>query len=358
MTGREQTIAVAMSGGVDSSVTACLLREQGFSVHGVFMALAQPDLAAQVERVRRVATQLDLPLDIIDLKEVFEQQVLGYFTEAYRAGRTPNPCMICNPMVKFGRLLDEVTARGFARMATGHYARLLATESGSIRLLKGVDAGKDQSYFLARLAQSQLTRLVFPLGEHEKRHVYELAARFGIAGVHGQESQDVCFLQETSVAEYLATRGVKDRPGPVVTRSGERLGVHHGVHHFTIGQRRGLGIPDATPWYVVGLDAARNAVLVGKQEELFSQRLVADRVCWTQEEAEALPARFEVRIRYRGLPSAAEVRLVGSDRVEIVFDAPQRAVTPGQFAVFYRGDVVVGSAEIEAPSVIPDRPNQ
>lgn len=346
MSGREKKIAVAMSGGVDSSVTACLLREEGFQVGGVFMALAQPDLDSQVDRVRRVADQVGIPLEVIDLSADFEREVLCYFAESYRLGRTPNPCMVCNPQVKFGRLLDEAAARGFTHLATGHYARLEHDAAGRTRLMKGADPGKDQSYFLARLGQRQLSRLLFPLGGFLKSEVYGLAARFGIAGVHGQESQDVCFLKDATVAGFLAGRGVPDSPGPVLNEEGETVGRHLGLHHFTIGQRRGLGIPDATPYYVLALDPARNAVVVGKKEGLFSSRLFAKNPCWTQEEAPSLPARFDVRIRYRGQPAPAWARPAGAERIEIVFDEPQRAVTPGQFAVLYLGDEVAGAAEI------------
>ena len=340
-----KTAAVAMSGGVDSSVVAALLKEQGYAVRGVFMAFGQPDLEAHIERVRKVAAALAVQVDIIDVEEVFRAKVLDYFCAAYLAGRTPNPCVVCNPNVKFGRLLAAAGELGADFLATGHYARL-ERDGDRVRLLKGVDPKKDQSYFLHRLRQEQLASLLFPLGEFTKDHVRELAAGFGIAGVHGSESQDVCFLQGTTVVSFLEAHRPVPKGGEIVRTDGAVLGRHHGIHRYTIGQRRGLGIPDATPYYVVGLDARHNRVLVGKDEELRQDRLHLRDVNWVAGVPSELPTRFMVKIRYRHDGAEAVVASEGEDRFAVSFDEPQRAVTPGQFAVFYVNDEVIGGGEI------------
>jgi len=334
-----------MSGGVDSSVVAALLKQEGFAVRGVFMAFGQPDLAAQVERVRKVAVALDVALDVVDVTEVFRATVLDYFRTAYLAGRTPNPCVICNPNVKFGRLLAAAMELGADFMATGHYARLERARE-RVRLLQGLDPKKDQSYFLHRLGQAQLASLLFPLGGYTKEYVRELAAGFGIAGVHGSESQDVCFLQGSTVVDFLETHGPTPPAGEIVRGDGTVLGRHHGIHRYTIGQRRGLGLPDATPYYVVGLDAGNNRVVVGKDEDLWRDALSLREVNWLAGKPPELPTRLLVKIRYRHGGASAIIAPAGDGRFSVRFDAPQRAVTPGQFAVFYDGDEVVGGGEI------------
>lgn len=338
-------MAVAMSGGVDSSVTAALLKQQGHMVRGVFMAFGQPGLDAQIERVGKVADALAVELTVVDVAEVFRSTVLDYFRASYLAGRTPNPCIVCNPNVKFGRLLAAAREMGCAAMATGHYARLDRL-GDRVRLLKGLDPNKDQSYFLHRLGQDQLAALLFPLGGFTKTQVRELAAGFGIAGVHGSESQDVCFLQGTTVAAFLEAAGTMPGGGEIVDGGGRVLGRHQGIHRYTIGQRRGLGLPDATPYYVVAIDGDRNRLVVGKNEELWREMLSLRSVKWVAGGPPSLPARLIVKIRYRHEGAPALVAPGQGERVAVRFDAPQRAVTPGQFAVFYDGDEVVGGGEI------------
>jgi len=343
-------VGVAMSGGVDSSVTAALLQEQGFEVHGFFMALAQPDLDLQIARVRNVADYLKISLTVVDLAGVFQQQVLDYCRTTYYRGRTPNPCMVCNATVKFGRLLEEIIAYGLDFQATGHYVRVVHESGGVSRLLKGVDPKKDQSYFLGRLQQRQITRLQTPLGEYTKARVYQLAEKMGLKGLHGRESQDVCFLQGLDMGTYLAKR--LDRPpepGPIVTRDNTIIGRHRGLVNFTVGQRRGLGIPDATPYYVLGLDVRQNRVIVGKKEDLLRDGLTVRNINWLAGTQPELPREFSVKIRYRHRAAAAIIdrAATGPDtRLDIRFYTPQGAITPGQFAVFYQGDEVIGSGEI------------
>lgn len=338
-------IAVAMSGGVDSTVTARLLARQGHEVQGLFMALSQPDLAAQVERVREVAGRLGVALTVVDLSQVFGRHVLDYFVRSYYQGRTPNPCVVCNPLVKCGSLLAEAEALGCEALATGHYVRRQVTGAG-YALLKGRDGGKDQSYFLCGLGQKELARLRFPLGELHKEEVYGLAEEFGFHDFRGRESQDVCFLKERTVQQFLEEYGgATPRPGQVVDLQGRVLGQHQGIHRYTVGQRRGLGIPAPEPLYVVGLDAPGNRVIVGGDAALWHQGLVVAEMNWLAGQPPPLPATLTVKIRYRHAGAAASVRL-GPSGYRIDFAALQRAITPGQFAVLYEGERLLGGGEI------------
>ncbi len=346
--GKEQvSVGVAMSGGVDSSVTAKLLQNMGYKVQGFFMALAQPDLEQQIERVKQVAGYLDIPLTVIDLAAEFKEEVLNYFTRSYFEGKTPNPCIICNPMIKFGRLQEKILAFGCSRMATGHYARILEQPDQTFHLFKGLDPGKDQSYFLHRLTQQQLAKTLFPLGDQIKKNVYKLAAELGISGLHGTESQDVCFLKNTDVGSFLArdTFAAKSA-GPIITLDGKEIGHHHGIHLYTIGQRKGLGIPDATPYYVVSLDPGKNAVVVGKKKDLYRYELTVGDVNWIAGQGPQLPAEFHTRIRYRHDGAIAQVEQLENGKYMVRFQKPQLAITPGQFAVFYKGEEVIGGGVI------------
>ncbi|MFA7383333.1 MAG: tRNA 2-thiouridine(34) synthase MnmA [Desulfurivibrionaceae bacterium] len=361
----QKKIVVAMSGGVDSSVAAALLQRQGAQVQGVFMALAQPDLAEQLRWVRSVADFLKIPLAVVDLAEPFRREVVDYFCASYFAGKTPNPCMVCNRAIKFGRLLDEVgKSLGAEFFATGHYARTSGDRATGYRLLKGVDPKKDQSYFLGLLTQAQLGRLCFPLGSFRKEEVYGLAAELGLTFRQTAESQDVCFLKaelsslpahtklipsgckNQPVVEFLAAHSPgQARPGPMLTLQGQELGRHGGIHQYTVGQRRGLGLPDATPWYVVGLDPRQNAVLLGKDADLWQHEALLAKVHWQSGQPPALPRVCEVKIRSRQPVCQAEI--VGYEGgVRLTFSEPQRAITPGQFAVFYECEAVLGCGEI------------
>jgi tRNA-specific 2-thiouridylase len=340
-----------MSGGVDSSVTAALLKKQGFGVHGFFMALSQPDLDQQIARVRKVADFLKIELTVVDLATEFQQQVLDYCTTTYFNGRTPNPCMVCNHRIKFGRLLEEITARDLDFQATGHYVRIVHTPGSTSRLLTGLDPQKEQSYFLGRLQQRQIARLQMPLGEYTKDRVYRLAEKIGLKGLHSKESQDVCFLQGSDLGTFLAQRyDQKPPPGDIVTSDNRILGRHRGLVNYTVGQRRGLGIPDATPFYVIGLNLKDNRVIVGKKDDLLRDELVVRNINWLAGKEPDLPLTLLVKIRYRHRGAEAIVDRIDAhgsdDMLRISFSEPQGAVTPGQFAVFYQDDEVVGSGEI------------
>lgn len=338
-------VAVAMSGGVDSTVTAALLQQAGAEVRGVFMLLGQPDQEAQVEKVRGLAERLGIGLEVVDLREEFQARVINYFRSGYFRGETPNPCVVCNRTIKLGILLEKVLAGGAEFLATGHYVRLHRAPDGVCHLRRGLDPGKDQSYFLCGLAPEQLRHMLFPLGEKHKSEVYELAAGLGLSFTPSQESQDVCFLKGRELGDFLAEAAPADSAGPVVTTAGCEVGRHNGIYHFTIGQRRGLGIPAHAPYYVVGLEAAGNRVVVGSNEELFRDRLWVPEVNWLAGAPE-LPTELAVQIRYRQRPVVACVSVAPGGGVEVVFADPQRAVTPGQFAAFYRGDELLGGGVI------------
>jgi len=334
---------VAMSGGVDSSVTAALLARRGYAVVGVFMRLGQVDADEQTTRARSIAGRLGVRLEVADLREAFQQQVLDYFSNSYLQGTTPNPCVVCNRTIKFGLLRAIGRQLGIEAMATGHYARTALALDGRVRLLSGLDARKDQSYFLCGLGQEHLAGVTFPLGETTKDEVYQVAASLGLSGLHSAESQDICFMQGRDLAGYFG--GLPPRPGDCVTRSGEVRGRHQGIFRYTVGQRRGLGIPDASPWYVIGLDPLRNLVVIGKEEDLWQDRLEIAAMHWVADCEPALPQTFMIKIRYRHQPAQALVSREG-DRYIVRFVEPQRAITPGQFAVLYLGDEVIGGGAI------------
>jgi len=335
-----RNIGIALSGGVDSTTAAALLLEQGFAVQGFFMLLL-PESEQQVGKVQQIADHLGIPLHLVDLRTQFQHQVISPFVAAYRQGLTPNPCILCNRLIKFDLLIEAMAAKGMEAMATGHYARV---EDG--RLCRGLDPGKDQSYFLCRLTAKQLSRLILPLGIWRKKDVFAQAQVMGFSHFkEGGESQDVCFLASQDLASFLTEQGLEARSGQIITKQGKVLGSHQGSWKYTVGQRRGLGLPDATPWYVTGLDATNNQVIVGKNEELFQCELRLADVQWQIEPAEQWQGRVQLRSRHQ----ATEARAVPIENSgwRVCFAEPQRAITPGQFAVLYEGDRVVGSGIIE-----------
>ncbi len=334
-----------MSGGVDSTACALLLRDH-YQVEGFFMHLAQPDFTAQEERVQSIAARLGIPLHVIDLRRPFAEKVLNYFSDSYFKGLTPNPCVICNREIKFGLFMHAMLASGMTAMATGHYARIQKTGT-AYRLYKGTDRKKDQSYFLSRLSREQLAKSIFPLGDRTKESTYHFVKEHGFDDFHGLESQDVCFLANNEIGNFLEDRasGI-DTVGPIISTSGKRLGSHRGLFRYTIGQRRGLGIAFESPLYVVGLDVAANAVIVGGNQELLRDRILAEKFHWLAGSAPDKDKLYTVRIRYSHPGSIAKLALHADGSGEILFDAPQRAITPGQFAVVYDESQLLGSGII------------
>jgi tRNA-specific 2-thiouridylase len=358
----KMTVVVAMSGGVDSSVAAALLKERGFHVIGVTMNLfSLPKEVCLSEELRsccgrkaiedahRVAVALGIPHYVADFRKEFEKAVLADFGREYARGRTPNPCVRCNERIKFRVLLDRARRLGADRLATGHHARVTRdAASGRYLLRKGRDRDKDQSYFLYRLSQARLARLLMPVGDFTKNEVREMARRYGLSVAERAESQETCFAPLGDYPDFLAKRVPKAfRPGPIEDRAGHILGQHRGVGFYTIGQRRGLGISAPRPLYVVAIDAGRNAVVVGPEKELFARKFVVSRVRLVALENIEQGLRVQAKIRYKHRESKAVVTSVSSRRVEVEFDRPQRAVTPGQSVVFYRCDIVLGGGIIE-----------
>ncbi len=343
--GQDKKVGVAMSGGVDSSVTACILKQNGFTVHGFFMLLPLPGIKTHIKRVQNVAEHLDIPLHLVEIEDDFRRIVMDYFITTYRQGRTPNPCVICNRRIKFGALLTEIQARGMDKMATGHYARIARSDRGTYTLKRGRDPEKDQSYFLCRLSSAQLQNLLLPLGELTKTEVHGLAAEMNLHGIHGPESQDICFLAGETVSGFFDKQGIRDLAGEIVTVGGRVIGHHRGLWHYTTGQRRGLGLPDTTPWYVKRLDAQDNRLIVCKNDDLFTSQIVVRDVLWN----EPPPASWQGYVQIRGRHPACQASVTRTGKQgewTILFDEQQRAVTPGQFAVFYLEDTVVGSGVI------------
>lgn len=366
--GRGTRVVVAMSGGVDSSVAAALLVEQGYDVIGVTMQIwPREDPLAEarrggccalgaVEDARRVAQMLGIPYYVLNMREVFARTVVDYFVAEYARGRTPNPCIACNRFVKFSALLQRARELEARYLATGHYARVWHdAERGRYVLARGRDRRKDQSYVLYNLTQEQLGQVLFPLGELTKEEVRRLAAERGLPVAAKPESQEICFIAEEGYGEFVGARAPESaRPGPILDRAGRVLGTHRGLAYYTVGQRRGLGLSAPRPLYVLEIDAAQNALIVGPAEEAFSRGLEAGDVNlilmdWEELRACAGGVEAEVQIRYRSAARPAVVQAVGEGRVAVRFATPQRAVTPGQAAVFYRGDLVLGGGVIERP---------
>ncbi len=353
---RKDKIVVAMSGGVDSSTAAAILAEEGHDVTGVFLRLpvftAPPHGAlssSASENAARVAARIGIPFHVLDCSEAFNANVIDYLCTAYLAGTTPNPCVECNRLIKFGVLLDKAVEMGADRLATGHYARISGDpETGRQLLKKGADKDKDQSYFLYSLSQRQLARALFPLGAMPKHRVRARAKSFGLDFSKTAESRDICFLAGGDYRDFLVSRHPDLlKEGPVVDTEGRTIGRHKGVALHTIGQRKGLGIARDKPLYVVGIEIATSTIIAGSRDELFKRKLSLKNVNWIAFERPDEPIRVNARIRYRQPEVPAIVTDAGSKRAEIVFANPQMAAAPGQSAVFYDGDTVVGGGIIE-----------
>ena len=354
-----QRVVVAMSGGVDSSTTAWLLKQEGYEVIGATMCIGMTDRArggsarccgvADIEDARRVALELEIPFYVFHLREEFEKEVVQYFCDEYAKGKTPNPCILCNEKVKFGSFLKRALELEADFIATGHYARLDFDERvGHYFLRKGVDQKKDQSYVLFSLTQDQFRHTLFPLGELRKEEVRKKALQRGL-GVHDKpESQEVCFIQESSYHSFLSERFEKSfEPGPMVDRKGNVLGRHKGIPFYTIGQRRGLHLAKGKPLYVIGIDREKNTIIVGGEEEVYSDTFLVESVNWIVPR-EMIPFhQTQVKIRYNHPGSEAGLSPRGEGELEVKFKSPQKAITPGQAAVFYDGDTVLGGGWIK-----------
>jgi len=367
---KDQTIAVAMSGGVDSSTVAAMLRAEGHSVIGLTMQLwNQRRLAGRegmpeavqgrccslddVYDARGVAQAIGIPYYVVNHEDRFEREVVRPFVAEYLSGRTPIPCSLCNNHLKFDQLLVVARQIGADTLATGHYARVeLDHASGRWLLKRPTDLAKDQTYFLFGLTQEQLSRTIFPLGGMTKPEVRELARKLNLALSEKPDSQEICFVPggdyKRFLDAYLAEQGesLPDTSGELVTSSGEVVGEHAGIHNFTVGQRKGLGVATGSPLYVIQINGEQRNVIVGKEDELYTKTLHAKRVNLISVADLKEPMRVAVKIRHRHEPAPARLERAGDDEVLVTFDQPQRAVTPGQASVFYQGEIVVGGGWI------------
>jgi tRNA-uridine 2-sulfurtransferase len=362
----KERIVVGMSGGVDSSVAAALLVEQGYDVVGITMRVAPAPTTGEApasrfgsccgteatDDAREVARALGIRHYLLNMEDEFEQKVIGRFVTAYGSGRTPVPCVACNSELKFGSLLGRARAWDAAAVATGHYARIERdSATGRHLLLRAADQRKDQTDFLWPLSQAQLAAARFPVGALTKDEVRAYARRRGLITADKPESQEICFVPDDDYRGFLRRRAPEMfRPGAIVDRQGSVVGTHAGIAAYTVGQRRGLGVASGRPLYVVDLDAERNTVRVGEATDLDSDRVVAERVNFIACEPPRTALRVEAKIRHSHRPAAATVRALEGRRAEVVFDTPQRAASPGQSVVFYEGDVVVGGGVIAQPS--------
>ncbi len=355
------SVMLGMSGGVDSSVAAAVLKEQDYEVVGVTMQI-WPDMKEErkqteggccslsaVDDARRVADSLGISYYVLNFKDIFQEKVIDYFTNEYLKGRTPNPCIACNRFVKFEALLMKAVSMGMDFIATGHYARISYDDVNSRYLLKkSVTNKKDQTYALYTMTQDQLSKTLFPIGEFDKDKVRALAEELKLPVASKPDSQEICFVEDNDYCRYISENTDIDiKPGYFVDTEGKRLGMHKGIVHYTVGQRKGLGITFGKPMFVVAIRPEDNTVVLGDGDEVFSSALTASDLNFISINELKDEMRVTVKIRYSAKEALAVIRPLPGNKVEVKFDEPQRAVTPGQSVVFYDGDVVVGGGTID-----------
>jgi tRNA-specific 2-thiouridylase len=351
----KKTTAVAISGGVDSLMAACLLKEQGLDVIGIHFITGFENVSTRTQHLQAcephnvldIGKQLDIPVEIVDIRTEFQEKVVDYFIRTYQQGQTPNPCMHCNPSIKFGTILSYARSFGAHDLATGHYAKVKKDKHGNFHLFKGFDNRKDQSYFLARLTQEQLACACFPLGDMLKSDVKQMATQKGLQPVTRSESQDVCFIRDRFYGDFLTgQKGFVPKPGFIEDMNGQIIGKHHGLHRYTVGQRRGINCPAAEPYYVIRMDTMSNRLTVGAKKDLASTGCKVVDINWIGKSPRE-PISVFTRVRYRSREVAATVLPQDEFNAIVRFKDPQMAVTPGQGAVFYQGDEILGGGWIE-----------
>jgi len=352
-------IAVAVSGGVDSLTAAFLLKEEGHEVIGIHfitgfekddgfkfdLGMSGDHNTRPCSNIEMISEQLDIPIKIFDCRKAFKEKVITYFRKTYLAGKTPNPCLVCNPEIKFGTVLQYAKRIGARRIATGHYVKTQPDGKGRQHLFKGDDPTKDQSYFLAFLSQSQLADACFPLGGMQKSDVKKIAEKNGLKPASKKESQDVCFIHDKGYAGFLKDQGIPSSSGPIMEKNGNVIGEHKGLHLFTIGQRRGINCPAPHPYHVLRLDTKNNSLIVGSKQDLLSSTCIVEKINWIIREP-SFPVLAQVKIRYQHNPAPATLIPLSDQRVEIHFKKPQFSITPGQGAVFYRNEEIIGGGWI------------
>jgi len=366
----KQITAIALSGGIDSLTAAYLLKQQGHHVIGIHFTTgfetkdshhhtsnsSKESYSAGFSvgqdshslEIANIGTQLGIAVNIIDISADFKLKIVDYFTHTYLSGKTPNPCLVCNPSIKFGVLLTYALKLGASRLATGHYANISEDRMGRFHLLRGIDRKKDQSYFLSFLTQKQLAHACFPLGKMIKSDVKKLAKEKGLYPVVKKESQDICFIKDDRYQDFISQQlDFKAKPGNIVDCEGNILGRHNGLHLFTIGQRRGINCPASQPYYVVRIEIEQNRLIVGLKKDLLSSKCKVSKINWIVEKPSS-PLDVHTRVRYRHKAVKSKIIPDGDTSATIIFNTPQSAVTPGQGAVFYKDDEVIGGGWIDA----------
>ncbi|WP_099192151.1 tRNA 2-thiouridine(34) synthase MnmA [Tepidibacter mesophilus] len=357
----KKRVMIGMSGGVDSSVAAYLLKEQGYDVIGVTMKLWQDEdeeimereggccSLSAVEDARRVANKIGIPFYVMNFKQVFKDKVIDYFIDEYSKGRTPNPCIACNKYIKSGEFFEKAKQLDCDYIATGHYAKIEHDkESGRYLLKKSITDAKDQTYALYNMTQHELEHTLFPLGYYTKDKIREIAAEVGLIVANKPDSQEICFVKDNDYAGYVKRHTNKQiKEGYFIDKEGNILGKHKGIIHYTIGQRKGLGIALGKPMFVVDILPKKNAVVLGDHDDVFSQGLIATDVNFIPFDDIEEPIKVQAKVRYSGKPENATVYKEGKDKIKILFDKKQRAITAGQSVVMYDGDIVIGGAIIE-----------
>ncbi|MDI6688362.1 MAG: tRNA 2-thiouridine(34) synthase MnmA [Desulfobacterales bacterium] len=340
----KQLTAIALSGGVDSLVAAFLLKKQGRKVIGIHFTTGYETDSLNI--ISHIADKLDINIEVLDCRREFKQKVVDYFVQSYLTGQTPNPCLVCNPLIKFGAVLEFARGLGASCLATGHYAGTSKDKDGRFHLLKGVDSKKDQSYFLAFMTQKQLACACFPLGMMTKAEVIKLAKEHELDHFIKQESQDICFIKGKAYGEFIALqKGLIPQPGLIEDIEGNIIGKHKGMHLFTIGQRRGINIPVSEPYYVVKIDRKQNRIVVGFKDSLMASECKVTSINWIGKEPTS-PVKVYTRLRYRHKPALSTLFPDNGNKAIVGFETPQSAITPGQGAVFYNNNEVLGGGWI------------